>query len=490
MRFVIGVRGAVVCALAVWWFSAGSALAAPQRHPTMPSLTLGIGGDPLLAYGARAAREHWLSRAVGVGARIVRVNVVWSQVAPVRPVNPANPDSAGYNWAAVDSAVRDLHAHGLGVMLMLYYAPRWAEGRGRPDAAAAGSWRPNPKAFAGFASAAAHRYGGHTADPLHRGHSLPRVRYWQAWNEPNLDHYLSPQRVRTGQGEETVSPALYRQLLNGFYRAVKHVSPSNFVVAGGTTSFGNGPDKPLGKQATAPVAFYRALFCLAGRQALKPMPSCPAVHLDAIDHHPYNARGPARSDKAVDEAAIPDVHRISRVLRAAVAHGQALPHSSKGIWVTELAWSSNPPTPRGVPMMTDAHWYELAFYLLWNQGVRVIMPLEIGDPGLFRGAPAVLQSGLFFHTGKPKPIAKAYKFPFVVTSLSKRRVRAWGRSPLAGRLAIEVHQGKRWHVVRTLKVRRWQVFASALAHRGNSTWRARVGSQVSLTWTQGAYTRR
>jgi hypothetical protein len=62
-------------------------------------------------------------------------------------------------------------------------APGWAE----PSGVAHGT-TPNPSAFGDFARAAASRYGGSFA-------GLPRVRYWQAWNEPNLNLYLKPQWV-------------------------------------------------------------------------------------------------------------------------------------------------------------------------------------------------------------------------------------------------------------------------------------------------------
>jgi hypothetical protein len=417
------------------------------------------------------------------------VNVIWSRVAPVRPSIPDDPSSAGYDWTAVDSAVKDLHARGLDVMLMLYDAPGWAEAPGRPSAVSPGSWRPDPKAFGQFATAAAIRYDGHTPEPGHLFTFLPRVRYWQAWNEPNLDQYLSPQRVKAAHGERTVGPALYRPLLNALYASVKRVASSNYVVAGGTTSYGNA-NKPLGKQATAPVVFYRGLFCLKG-PALKPASGCPAVDLDAVDHHPYKAQGPASHAVGRDEVAVPDIYKISRVLRAAEASGHAAPRGNKSIWVSELAWSSNPPAPNGVPMTVDAHWYELAFYTLYRQGVRTIMPLELGDPGLFPGQPQVLQSGLYFHNGKAKPLALAYRFPFVIASQGADQVLAWGRSPRAGRLAIEVHTRQHgWQVLRRLTVGRWQVFQTSIPHHGMSTWRAVVGPAVSLNWRQGAYTRR
>jgi hypothetical protein len=81
---------------------------------------------------------------------------------------------------------------------------------------------------------AAVRYDGRFPDPLKPGAFLPRVRYWQPWNEPNLSYYLSPQWTRTGGRWAPASAGIYRGLLNAFYAAVKRVSSSNFVVTAGT----------------------------------------------------------------------------------------------------------------------------------------------------------------------------------------------------------------------------------------------------------------
>ena len=42
------------------------------------------------------------------------------------------------------------------------------------------------------------------------GHSLPRVRLWGAWNEPNIDRLITPQ----WEGGQPASPGIYRSLVN------------------------------------------------------------------------------------------------------------------------------------------------------------------------------------------------------------------------------------------------------------------------------------
>jgi hypothetical protein len=454
-------------------------------------LRLGFSSDTLLVGGTSSSRAPWIARAVSDGASIVRVNVDWAQIAPQRRpahFNAADPNSPGYSWSAVDSVVKDLTSHGLAPLLTLYDAPTWAQAPGRPKTIRDGAWRPIARQFAQFATAAARRYNGSFPDPSGPG-SLPRIRYWQAWNEPNINFYLGPQWVRSHNHWKPVAPNVYRDLLNAFYHAVRGVSASNFVVMAGTAPYGEPPgSEPPGFQRTSPVLFYREVFCLR-RQTLKPY-HCAHVYLNGVDHHPFAVKGPTWHALRADDASIPDVYKIARVVEAAVRDGRALPRAHKSIWVTELAWSSNPPNPHGVPVQTDARWYEQAMYVLWRQGVNTVMSLEIADPGHIANFSNVFESGLYYHSGKAKPIAAAYRFPFVIQRQGHGKIDAWGRAPQAGRLTIQRRAGGHWKSIRTLSVRHWQVFSVSLAFRGNATWRGVLASHPSLTWTQGAYTRK
>jgi hypothetical protein len=170
-----------------------------------------------------AARGRWAARAAGDAAQLVRVVITWAAVAP--PSRPAgfvaqDPGSRYYNWAPFDALVRTVAAHGLPILVEINGAPPWAEGPDRPATVGSGTWRPNAADFGLFAQAAARRYSGHFPDPLHSGRYLPRVRWWEAWNEPNLPEYLTPQYVKRGRRYVAFSPGLYRGLLNAFYAGV------------------------------------------------------------------------------------------------------------------------------------------------------------------------------------------------------------------------------------------------------------------------------
>jgi hypothetical protein len=460
------------------------ALGATARDVRAQGLTLGFSADPALTGAAPAAGATWIPRAVSEGAGIVRVNVTWSQVAPrVRPASfdPADPLSPGYNWSAVDAAVRDLSGRGLQALLNIWGAPTWAQAAGAPAGVTPGTWRPNPAQLAAFATAASLRYDGRFADPATPGALLPRVRYWQPWNEPNLSYYLTPQWTRSGNGWSPASASIYRQLLNAVYAAVKRVSAANFVVTAGTAPYGD----PPGGQRMQPVAFDRSLFCLRNDARMTPSRCPDPPHLDALSHHPYGIGGPLWHALNADDAAVPDVYKLARVLHAAVRDGHVRPAGPKRLWVTELSWDTSPPDPHGVPAARQARWLEQALYVLWRQGVDTVLWLQIVDSPPVPSYGATYQSGLYFQGGAPKPAAQAFRFPFVTRRLSRDQIQAWGRAPGGGRITIEERHGGRWVVIRGLAVRSDQVFDVVLSMRGSATLRARAEPDTSLAWAQG-----
>jgi hypothetical protein len=448
-------------------------------------LTLGFAADPAMTSADPAAATMWIPRAAAEGARIVRVNLTWSKVAPVvRPPSfaPSDPSSPGYDWTAIDATVRGLAGQGLQVLLNITGAPVWAEGSSPPPDAAPGSWRPDPAQFASFATATALRYDGHFPDPSAPGAFLPRVRYWQPWNEPNLALYLSPQWTATASGWAPASPVTYRELLNAFYAAVKRVSPANFVVTAGTAPYGDTP----GGQRMPPVAFDRALFCLADDARLTPLSCQDPPHLNALSHHPYGIGGPLWHAVNADDAAVPDIYKIARVLHRAERVGHVRGVGPQQLWVTEISWDTSPPDPDGVPIAEQARWLEQGLYVLWRQGVDTVLWLQIVDSPPIPNYGSTYQAGLYYLDGTPKPAAQAFNFPFVTRRLNRGHIQAWGRVPRGGKLAIEQWRRGRWVVLRRFAAQTGQVFTVALPVRGRAVLRAQADPETSLAWTQGS----
>jgi hypothetical protein len=224
-----------------------------------------------------------------------------------------------------------------------------------------------------------------------------------------------------------------------------------------------------------------ALIALA---MLKLAHLCPP--LPGRSHHPRKQHErPFWHALNPDDAAVPDMYKIARVLHAAEREGHVLPRGPKALWATEVSWNTKPPNPGGVPVEKQARWLEQAFYVLWRQGVDTVPWLQIRDEPPIPNYDSTYQGGLYYLNGEPKPRLTAYRFPFVTQRIKGSRVQAWGRAPQDGSVTIEELTRGQWKVVRQLSVGAQQVFMTTLTIPGRAVLRAQVGKQTSLTWTQG-----
>lgn len=161
-----------------------------------------------------------LARMSAAGATAVRLTVYWSQVAPAgievggepreprRWVAPAefdatNPDDPAYRWEGTDRQVKAAVAHSLDPILTVQAAPLWAED-GDASVRSGQDWRVDPTEFG--------RFGSRAARLLRQLRGLPRVRYRQAWNEPNLSFFLGPQLARAGPEDRSRERHLHRSI--------------------------------------------------------------------------------------------------------------------------------------------------------------------------------------------------------------------------------------------------------------------------------------
>jgi hypothetical protein len=431
-------------------------------------------------YGQEKGSDHELKLTESVNADIIRVNMYWSLVAPNQPANPRDPSDPAYNWGEFDRAISGASAHGFDVDLTVTAAPSWAEGPNRPsfEEAPPGSWRPDAAAFGDFAHAVAERYSGSFAA---NGTTLPAVKYFEAWNEPNLNTYISPQ----WDGNTNVASDIFESLLNNFYDEVKAVNPNAKIVSGGTAPYG---DPPGGPNRTRPARFYRELLCLT--EKLK-KGTCPnggvAPKFDIIAHHPINREdAPTEHADNVDDVEIADFSELTKELRKAEKYGTPATPGKHDIWANEVWWQTNPPDrDEGVSYKTHARWMEQGLYLLWKQGASNVSFLQFRDakytPGEF--TLASYQTGVYTYDGKRKPSADAVAFPFVTDKKGKGHI-AWGKAPASGKLTIEADEGKGYKKVASFNVKAGKVFQKPIRVDGKAKLRASVGKDKSVVWTQ------
>jgi hypothetical protein len=433
LRSIRSARTAAAAALAALAAATGTAQAAPIARAVYLDRPEG---------NRVAASNLVYQRVAAAGATIVRFTVTWRDVAPAKlPAswNPRSPADPHYTWGEVDLKIRRAIDNHLTPLVTILGAPAWAQqGRVADDLS---SNRPSPAALAQFATAIAHRYSG-------RFHGLPRVRYWQAWNEPNISAYLEPQWLN---GRD-VSPDWYRQMLNAFADAVHAAAPGNVVVSAGLTAFArtHGSVKSIG-----PLRFMRELLCMSG--GAHPRPVCNAkVKLDIWAHHPYTSGGPFHHAVNPDDVSLGDLPKMKTLLQAAARAGHIISQGPIRFWVTEFSWDSKPPDKHGVPVALHARWTAEALHQMWLAGVTAVVWLMLRDDA-YPGSP--LQAGLYYRgrtvaDDKPKPALTAFQFPFVAY-LTPKGVSFWGETPRqrAGVIVIERQRAGSgsWQTVRTLK---------------------------------------
>jgi hypothetical protein len=503
-------RFAVVLALA------GAAVAisiglvrAPETHAA-PGLSTGF-ADPFYASPNASTRAFWLDRTRATGASLVRFTVVWAGVAPIKPLNPSNPNDPLYQFASLDHAVKDAVQHGLVPVLTLTGAPSWAEGPGRPSTATAGSWKPDPGQLGEFGRALATRYAGNWPDPESPGSTLPHVKYFDAWNEPNLAVFLAPQY----DGNTPVGAIFYRQMLNSFYDGVHGVRSDDVVLSGGTAPYGDDP----GGQRTRPVTFWKTVLCLAGGSTLHATPCDGPAKMDVLSHHPINvSASPSVSADDPNDVGTPDMGRLQRLLSAAEDF-HTISSGNHQLWATEFWVNTKPPdSVPGFPAPKQARYLELALYELWQGGASAAINLQVADESL-NDPQQPNHAGVFNLDGSVKPSFATFRFPFVTvtqTTTKKKkkkskknraaaakkkskkattRILAWGKAPVGGTLTIQRQSGSSWLPVASLKVDAGEVFAKYLKppkskkktkgkkKAKNPVYRAVVGPETSLPWT-------
>ncbi|MGI9556506.1 MAG: hypothetical protein ACR2N5_01050, partial [Solirubrobacterales bacterium] len=313
------------------------------------------------------------------------------------------------------------------------------------------------------------------------GETLPRVRYFEAWNEPNLWAFLTPVR----SGGKLKNAEHYRKMLNAFYDAVKDVKGGNKVVAPATSPFGDSS----GKKRSRPVEFIRELFCLKGKKNPKPKSNCKTSELpklDIVSHHPINILGkPTRSAKDPDDASSPDMDRIGKAAKAAAKAGNILPVKSNGkskkrpLWATEFFWFSDPPDKRDVATNLNKQASRIveALYLLWEDGVKTAVYLGLRDSPNFG-------SGLFFDDGEAKPALDAFRFPFVGDRKSKKKIKVWGKAPANGKLKVQEKKGSKWKTIKRFNVKEGKVFYKSVKLKGKAKIRGELKGETTHPWTQ------
>lgn len=243
------------------------------------------------------------------GVKSVRLPISWNVIQPTR--------NGPIEWSGLDEMIERTARTGLEVLPFFAGAPKWAVrekrvpgGRGLMAPAklpihgrAAGAWRK-------LLQQAVLRYGPRGSF-WRENPSVPKrpIRVWQIWNEPNFRYFVA--KPNAGQ---------YGKLVKMSYGIIKRADPKAQVILAGMFAL---PDKC--QKLKRPLDPCAADFL---EQMYKRTPGI-KHRFDGVALHPYSARW---------QYLTPEINEIRGVLKENNDAG-------KGLWITELGWSSGKPEP-------------------------------------------------------------------------------------------------------------------------------------------------
>lgn len=240
------------------------------------------------------------------GVESIRLPIAWSAVQPVA--------GGRFEWSGVDAQVRGAAAAGLDVLPFLAGAPKWAVPIDKRYNSPQTLPVLNGRQIAGwkaFVGEAVHRYGPGGAFWSENPSLPPRpVRIWQVWNEENFEYFVA-----------RPNPAQYGKLVKISSAAIKAVDPAARILLGGMFS----RPREAEFKRRPPLAYFATDFL---EQMYRTTPGVKSS-FQGVALHPYTG-----SYKHLT----PYIEEFREVL---AANGDG----AKKLWITELGWSSQHPTP-------------------------------------------------------------------------------------------------------------------------------------------------
>lgn len=382
-----------------------------------------------------------LDEAQALGAKILKVPVLWRSIAPdgTSTVKPAGDltDPAAYpagSWDVLDRAVNGAQARGMQVWLMITSpAPRWAVAR--ETTPLPGAYSPNVAEFKRFTTAVGRRYSS--------------VKMFSIWNEVNAAYFIQPQRKGS-----LINSAIY-------YRGMYKAGYDGLVAAGqGRAKIFFGELLPSfranNQSGTEPLLWLRAFFCLdtkgkklKGAAAKKQKcSSVKRITTSGLAYHPYSQAGGPFVKPSKDAAPIAYMKRVQKVLDQA-SKARRISGRKIKIYASEFGFQSSPPDPSATTMKKIPYFLNVSEYLSWvdSRVATYSQYLLVDDVNL-----ASFQTGLRFVDGTKKPgVYEAYQTPIMVFKGRGNRVTVWGglraKAPGATMAEIQYKNGSNWTTI-------------------------------------------
>jgi len=198
----------------------------------LPAAGLGAGiglQDDRMAASSAGDIPGRIAMAQATGTQVLRIDTFWATAAPNEPADATNHLDPAYDWSWADAALCGTVKAGMQPIVTVWNAPGWATGgkQGVKGVVWNSKAPTNPQDFADFMSALATRYNGVTQIP---GQGTCLVKFYEIWNEPNLQIYLYPQY----SGKKVVSSPKYVKMANLAVPAIKAANPRAVPITGVT----------------------------------------------------------------------------------------------------------------------------------------------------------------------------------------------------------------------------------------------------------------
>ncbi|MDQ6695787.1 MAG: hypothetical protein M3014_15485 [Chloroflexota bacterium] len=279
--------------------------ASPEHSVASPLPRRSFFGMDLYITGLERSKEeklHLLDAAQDIGVKWSREEMSWANLEP--------DEQGSYNWGAYDPWINELVKRGVGIIGTIQTTPSWASGVGQGSADWYWYVPRNPQDFVDFSYQAALHYAG-------------KINVWEIWNEPDVE--------ATFRCNGCNRPAVYAQMLEGSYAAIKRANPNATVLIGGLSihDYNNGG-----------MAFLDAVTAALGGK----------LPFDLLSIHPYMPdRAPESTDPNTVVQNFP--YRLDMSLKWLQQHGAP----NKEIWITEDGYSTcNPCGTLGVSEQEQA----------------------------------------------------------------------------------------------------------------------------------------
>jgi len=411
-----------LCAF-TWLAPSGRADPIAKAHMSAAAPLGGVNIGPISSGASLAAADREIALAHALHAKVVRLEVPWSELEPLGP-SQIDPRAL----ADLDGLTSDAAADGIGVIAMVESSPCWASSAPMSllracvpgQSSKANSWPPsNPASYAAFVAFLAQRYG-------------TRLAAIEIWNEPdqaNQDYFAGPEK-----------PQRYAAVLRAAYPAIKQANPNVPVLAGSIVG-ANG-------------VFLRDLYA-AGIKG----------YYDGLSVHYYT----------LTLASLRSIHEVQ------VANGDTTP-----LWLNEFGWSNCYPRHKiqqeqgCVNAQTQATNLMNTFRALAHTPwVAALVVYKLQDS-------PYEEFGALTAKGKRKPaftaLSKVFTSPFgpvspVTLSLRKQRGRvlASGSGPVGDYMELEAFRGSALRYRALFVLNRFNRYSIKLpAALGTSGLRVRV----------------